>query len=221
MAPILYAAFALAGYLLGSVPFAFLFARLKGVDIRTVGSGNVGATNVFRSVSKPLGIATFAADVLKGFLPAWGFPLLGKRLGLDPGPALGLLCGCAAIAGHNWPVFLRFRGGKGVATSAGMLLGIAPGSVGIGLLSWMLVFAATRYVSVASVTAAVVVPAAEWWLKAGSERLRPMSLTLVGALVIWRHRANIRRLLRGEEHRFGARPALRQRSNLPIRPPPP
>jgi len=205
----LYAVFTLAGYLLGAVPFAYLFARLKGVDIRTVGSGNVGATNVFRSVSKGLGIATFAADVLKGFVPAFFFPMLAERWAcLEAGPGLALLCGCAAIVGHNWPVFLRFKGGKGVATSAGMLLGVAPAAVGIGLATWILVFAATRYVSVASIVAAVAVPATAWWMSARGARLLPAVLTVLGALIIWRHRSNLRRLARGEEHRWQKRPRV-------------
>ncbi|MBU1693732.1 MAG: glycerol-3-phosphate 1-O-acyltransferase PlsY [Verrucomicrobia bacterium] len=199
-----YAVFALAGYLLGSVPFAYLFARLKGVDIRAIGSGNVGATNVFRSVSKALGVATFAAVVLKGFIPAFLFPAMARRfLSLEVGPGLGLLCGCAAVAGHTWPVFLKFKGGKGVATSAGMLLGVAPAAVGIGLGGWILVFAATRYVSVDSIVAAGAVPAAAWGMAARGVWLLPAVLTGLGALVIWRHRSNIRRLLNGEELRVG------------------
>ncbi|MBP7828588.1 MAG: glycerol-3-phosphate 1-O-acyltransferase PlsY [Kiritimatiellae bacterium] len=197
------AAFALAGYLLGAVPFAFLFARLNGVDIRKVGSGNVGATNVFRAVGKGWGIATFAADALKGFVPAWLFPLLARRWGVECGPGLGLLGGCAAIAGHSWPVFLKFKGGKGVATSAGMLLGVAPAAVGIGLLAWIAVFAAARFVSVASIAAAVAVPAAAWFLYGRAGWLLPAVLTALGLLVIWRHRSNIARLRRGEEHRWG------------------
>ena len=209
-----YFAFTLAGYLFGAVPFAFLFARLRGVDIRTVGSGNVGATNVFRSVSKALGIATFAADALKGFIPARLFPLLAARwFGVDAGPGMGLLCGCAAIVGHSWPVFLKFKGGKGVATSAGMLLGVAPAAVGIGLAVWILFFAATRYVSVASIAAAVAVPAAAWWLYGRANPVLPGVLTLLGALVIWRHRSNIERLRRGEEHQWARRERSRTHSS--------
>jgi glycerol-3-phosphate acyltransferase PlsY len=195
-----YLLMAAGAYLLGSVPFAYLFARLKGVDIRAIGSGNVGATNVFRSVSKALGVATFAADALKGFIPAFVFPALARCfLSLEVGPGLGLLCGCAAVAGHTWPVFLKFKGGKGVATSAGMLLGVAPAAVGIGLAAWILVFTATRFVSIASIMAAAAVPATAWGMAARGEWLLPAVLTGLGALVIWRHRSNIRRLLRGEE----------------------
>jgi glycerol-3-phosphate acyltransferase PlsY len=194
----------LVSYLLGAIPVGLLLARLKGVDIRRVGSGNIGATNVFRSVSKPLGMVTFAADALKGFVPAFVFPIIGKML--DPDfqalENLGLVCGCAAFAGHNWPVYLGFKGGKGVATSAGVLLGVAPAAVGIGLAVWVALLLASRIVSAASIGAAVAVPAAGWWLYGGRGRVLPITLTVLGALVIWRHRSNIQRLLAGTEHRF-------------------
>ncbi|OGV40470.1 MAG: acyl-phosphate glycerol 3-phosphate acyltransferase [Lentisphaerae bacterium GWF2_57_35] len=191
-------------YFLGAIPLGLLFAWCKGVDIRKVGSGNIGATNVFRCVSKPLGIATFVGDAVKGFVPAFFFPMIGKYfLQAEPGSWLGILCGCAAIAGHNWPVYLGFKGGKGVSTSAGMLIGIAPAAAGIGFLAWGLLVGVTRYVSAASIGAAAVVPAAGWWLYAKDGLLLPIVLTVLGGLVIWKHRANIRRLMRGEEHRFG------------------
>ncbi len=187
-----------AGYLVGAVPFALLISRLKGVDIRQVGSGNVGATNVFRMVGKGLGVLTFACDVFKGFLPAYLFPQLLTGAPQD----IGLLFGCAAIAGHNWPVYLRFKGGKGVATSVGVLLGVAPPAVGIGLAAWIIVFALTRYVSLASIAGAVAVPAAGWWLYGADGWLLPSVLTVLGLLVVWRHRSNIQRLLNGTEHQF-------------------
>ena len=192
-----------AAYLLGAVPFGLLLSRLKGVDIRAVGSGNIGATNVFRSVSKPLGIATFACDFLKGFVPAYVFPILGKMIsGHFQGSEVGLLCGVAAIVGHNWPVFLKFKGGKGIATSAGVLLGVAPAAVGIGLLSWIVLFVASRFVSVASIGAAIVVPVVSWTMYAKRGLLLPIALTILGALAVWRHKSNIERLISGSEHRF-------------------
>ena len=195
-----------AAYLLGAVPFGLLLSRLKGVDIRTVGSGNIGATNVFRSVSKPLGIATFACDFLKGLLPACCFPILGKWItGTFQGPEIGLLCGVAAIAGHNWPVYLKFKGGKGIATSAGVLLGVAPAAVGVGLLSWIVLFVASRFVSVASIGAAIVVPVVSWTMYAKHGVLLPIVLTVLGALAVWRHKSNIERLIAGTEHRFSFR----------------
>lgn len=206
----------IAAYLLGAIPFGLLLGRLKGVDVRTVGSGNIGATNVFRSVSKPLGILTFALDFLKGLVPALFFPMIGKMLW--PGfqsleNYAGLLCGAAAIVGHNWPVYLKFRGGKGIATSAGMLLGVAPGAVGVGLLSWILLFVVTRYVSIASIGAAIAVPAAAWWLYGAAEHFKPLVLTALGLVAIWRHRTNVRRLLEGTEHRFSFGP---KRTNLSV-----
>ena len=188
----------LAAYLLGAVPFGLLIAKSRGVDIRQVGSKNIGATNVLRSVGKPWGILTFACDALKGYLPAAWFPALaGSAAGW-----LGMACALAAILGHNFPVYLRFMGGKGVATSAGALLGLAPAAMGIGLVVWAALLFAFRYVSLASIVAAVVVPAAGWWLYRGSPLL-PGFLTALGALVIVRHRANIQRLRAGTENRFG------------------
>ncbi len=191
----------LAAYLIGAIPFALLIGRIKGVDIRQVGSGNVGATNVFRSVGKGWGVLTFVCDVLKGFLPAILFPLWATG-GIEQPETAGLLYGCAAIAGHNWPVYLRFKGGKGVATSAGVLLGVAPPAVGIGLAVWVLLFAVFRYVSLASIGAAAAIPAAGWWLYGSDNRVVPIVLTVLGLLVIWRHRTNIQRLLNGTEHTF-------------------
>lgn len=190
-------------YLLGAIPNGLLLCRLKGVDIRTLGSGNIGATNVFRSVSKPLGILTFVGDALKGFVPAYVFPILGKMVtGTFQGPEIGILCGVAAIAGHNWPVYLKFKGGKGIATSAGVLLGIAPAAVGWGLLSWMVLFAISRFVSVASIGAAIVVPVVSWTLYSSKGLLLPIVLTILGVLAVWRHKSNIQRLINGTEHRF-------------------
>ena len=192
-----------AAYLLGAVPFGLLLCRLKGVDIRTVGSGNIGATNVFRSVSKPLGIATFACDFLKGLVPAYVFPILGKMLtGTCQGSEIGILCGVASIVGHNWPVYLKFKGGKGIATSAGVLLGVAPAAVGIGLISWIVLFVASRYVSVASIGAAIVVPVVSWTMYSRKGLLLPIVLTILGLLAVWRHKSNIERLISGTESRF-------------------
>lgn len=195
----------LAAYLLGAVPFGLLIARMRGVDIRKVGSGNIGATNVLRSVGKPWGYLTFALDALKGYLPAAVFPMIGKLAGTDFQSLenAGLWCGLAAILGHNFPVYLGFKGGKGVATSAGALLGIAPAAVGIGLVVWALLFFPFRYVSLASIGAAVAIPVAGWFLYRGMGPTLPVALTVLGALVIWRHRSNIQRLLAGTESRIG------------------
>jgi acyl phosphate:glycerol-3-phosphate acyltransferase len=190
-------------YLLGAIPTGLLLCRLKGVDIRTLGSGNIGATNVFRSVSKPLGVLTFVGDALKGFVPACVFPILGKMItGTCQGSEIGILCGAASIVGHNWPVYLKFKGGKGIATSAGVLLGIAPAAVAWGLLSWIFLFVTSRYVSIASIGAAIVVPVVSWTTYSRNGLLLPIVLTILGVLAVWRHKSNIQRLIDGSEHRF-------------------
>ena len=200
-----------AAYLLGAIPFGFLVARTKGVDNRTVGSRNIGATNVARCLGRKWGYVTFACDFLKGFLPAALFPVAASALGAPADPhSLAVACGCTSVAGHNWPVFLRFKGGKGVATSAGALLAIAPLAVIVGLAAWFLVFKTTRFVSLASIIAAVAISCAAWLLHAlrltSSGLIVPSALTLLAALSIWRHRANIDRLRKGTESRFGDPP---------------
>jgi acyl phosphate:glycerol-3-phosphate acyltransferase len=199
----LFALCGLLAYLSGSVPFGLLIARARGVDIRKVGSGNIGATNVFRSVGRGAGVLTFLLDLLKGFVPAFLFPLLLRpALGPVAAQALSVLCACLAVAGHNWPIFLRFRGGKGVATSTGALLGLAPQAVLAGLATWVAVFLLTRYVSVASMLAAVAVAVAAWLVEREHGLLVPAALTLLAVVAILRHRSNIERLRAGTEHRF-------------------
>lgn len=191
-----------AAYLLGSVPFGIFVARARGVDIRKVGSGNIGATNVFRVVGKKWGLLTFFLDFLKGLAPT----LTARLLFGDTAPVwVPLVCGCAAILGHNFSVFLKFTGGKGIATSGGVLLGAAPLAVLIGLLSWAALTFGTGYVSVGSVGAAFVLAIAAWPIYLSRGWALPAVLTLLGLLAIWKHRANIVRLCRGEEHRFNFR----------------
>jgi len=188
----------LAAYLLGAIPNGLLIARLKGIDLQKVGSGNIGATNVFRCVGKGWGIAAFVLDAVKGFVPAFCFPML-----LVEAPDwLGLACGLAAVAGHNWPVWLKFKGGKGVSTSAGMLLGIAPAAAGIGFAVFALAVALTRFVSLGSILAAIAVPAAYLAMHGTDNPPLAGALVLMGALVVVKHRSNIRRLLAGTEPRI-------------------
>ena len=190
-----------AAYLLGSVPFGLLIARLRGVDLRQVGSGNIGATNVYRCVGKRWGIAAFALDAVKGFVPAFGFPMLAA----GAPDWLGLACGVAAVAGHNWPVWLRFRGGKGVSTSAGMLLGLAPAAAGIGFAVFAATVLLTRFVSLGSILAALAVPAAYLGMRGTENRLLAGALVAMGLLVVVKHRANIKRLLAGTEPRIAGK----------------
>jgi glycerol-3-phosphate acyltransferase PlsY len=171
--------------------------RLRRVDIRQVGSGNVGATNVTRVAGLLPGLAVFVVDLAKGFAAA---ALLAPVLGLE-GVTARLACGLAAVAGHSFPVFLKFQGGKGVATTIGALLGSMPAVAAVYLLVWAACFAIWRYVSVGSVAAAAALPFAQWI--AG----QPASAVALGgalaALIIVRHRPNLQRLARGTEHRAG------------------
>ncbi len=183
-------------YLFGAIPFGLLVAKMHGVDIRSKGSGNIGATNVLRVIGKGWGIFTFVLDALKGFIPAFVFPRLAN---LDN--EWGVLFGLAAIIGHTFPVYLRFKGGKGVATSAGMLIGVALLPVGVGLLFWIICMAIWRYVSLASIVASAASVVTVWVVDKGL--VVNIALTVLGALIIWLHRTNIKRLLNGTESRFG------------------
>jgi len=203
-----YAAAALCGYLLGSLPTGYLVGKAKGVDIRAVGSGNIGATNVLRALGKPAGAFVLLMDALKGALGCWlprvAVPkLLSQEGSLNP-ELLSLAGGLGAILGHNYTCWLRFKGGKGVATSAGVLLVLMPRAVGVCLGLWLLVLAATRYVSVASVAAAVALPFVVWAWR-GSPAMVILSAA-VGGLVVKRHRTNLQRLVAGTEHRLGQQP---------------
>jgi len=205
---ILYLLSGITAYLLGSIPFGFLIAKAKGIDIRTVGSGNIGATNVFRSISKKLGVLTFALDFLKGCCGAKLLPLLVDQFAPDlltglSKDALPVFCGALTIVGHNWTCFLGFKGGKGIATSAGMLLGLSPLGVSIALTVWFLVFVTSRYVSVASICAALTMGVIVWPLHLKTHGLWfPAVLTALALLAIWKHRSNIARLRAGTESRF-------------------
>jgi acyl phosphate:glycerol-3-phosphate acyltransferase len=205
---ILYLLSGITAYLLGSIPFGFLIAKTQGVDIRTVGSGNIGATNVFRSISKKLGVLTFALDFLKGCCGAKLLPLIAGMIApsLLDGLAADILpvfCGAMTIVGHNWTCFLGFKGGKGIATSAGMLLGLSPLGVSIALTVWFLVFVTSRYVSVASICAALTMGVIVWPLHLKTHGIWfPAVLTALALLAIWKHRSNIARLRAGTESRF-------------------
>lgn len=190
-------------YLLGAIPFSYLIARSRGVDLRKVGSGNVGATNVFRSVGRSWGLFALTLDILKGYAATAFLPgLLTGSLAVA-GPELSLACGFAAVTGHTWPVFIGFRGGKGAATGAGMLMGAAPQAAGFAVAAWIVVFIWNRRVSLATMVAAVTAAGAAWALYPGPRRVLPVTLTALAALVLWRHRANWARLRAGTEPRLG------------------
>lgn len=194
-----------AAYLLGSIPFGFLIARSRGVDIRKLGSGNIGATNVFRSVSKPLGVLTFVLDMAKGTAGARLIPWLLARFFVHPdlnALPMHVFCGFVTVVGHNWTLFLNFKGGKGVATSAGLLLGLAPWGCGVALLVWTITLLAARYVSVASIAAAFALGIAAWPLYLKHGTWFPAILDTLALLAIWRHRSNMARLRAGTESRF-------------------
>lgn len=206
-------AVAVAAYLIGSIPFGFLVAKSKGVDIRTVGSRNIGATNVFRTLGKGPGILTFLLDVLKGYVSAALLPLLAAHLvpGMECDPAnIRLIGGLFAVLGHTWSVFLGFKGGKGVATSAGMLIGIAPAAVAIAFGGWVVVFLLSRYVSAASILAAALLATLMWLPAFYVNALTATLLTCLALTVIIRHHANIGRLLKGTESRFALTKSQRE-----------
>jgi glycerol-3-phosphate acyltransferase PlsY len=190
----------LLSYLIGAIPTSFLVMRtLRGIDLRRVGSGNLGATNLYRSLGWRYAIPVALFDMGKGALPVL---VLGPWAGL--GYSSRILLGLVAVAGHVFSVFLSFRGGKGVATGGGVVLGLVPGAFGVALLVWAIIVKVSGYVSLASIGAALMLPVATWFLAPERRNLVPW-LVLLGILVVWLHRANIARLLKGTESRFGRR----------------
>lgn len=210
---------ALGAYLLGSIPFGYLAAKARGIDIRSVGSGNIGATNAMRVLGKPTGIFVLLMDALKGyaacaFLPSLVFNWLAPHY-LDPGlyvpfqrePAdfqtwFYVVAGICAVLGHNYTCWLRFKGGKGIATSAGVYIALAPWPLLIALVVFILAVAITRYISVGSISAAVALSVAVWAMPPHNLLLGIVT-TALGALAIYKHKSNIQRLMAGTENRFG------------------
>ncbi|RPJ34891.1 MAG: glycerol-3-phosphate 1-O-acyltransferase [Verrucomicrobiaceae bacterium] len=221
----------LLAFLLGSIPFGLLMAKTQGIDIRAHGSGNIGATNVLRVMGKKFGIPCLLLDMLKGFIPvaiavnliqitgrpvqvplglpdAWALKLAaGDALKAQIAHILTALC---AVLGHNYSPWVGFKGGKGIATSAGVLLGLMPFAVLLLVVFWLLLFLATRYVSVASMGAAAVLPLLTLWGSWHHGRIqdgtwnKPLFVftIIIAVLAIWKHRANIQRLRAGTENRF-------------------
>lgn len=217
-AELIYGLAGVVSYLLGSIPTGYLLVKLKtGKDVRTMGSGNIGATNVARALGVAWFAPVFVVDFLKGFVPVfWIAPWVaaGWKCGHCPAPVatLAVFCGLLSMVGHMWPVWLGFRGGKGVATVGGILFALnwiaALAAMGV----WLLVFLPFRYVSLGSIVAAVSLPFAHHfsapYLRARWESAWPITIFLAVAavLVIWRHQANLGRLLAGTEKRAGAKP---------------
>jgi acyl phosphate:glycerol-3-phosphate acyltransferase len=189
-------------YLAGSIPSAYIAGRARGVDLRKHGSGNLGATNVVRVLGPKIGGAVFVADLLKGFLPVFFLPGYTTSSMLQP-EVWALVYGAAAILGHVKPIFLLGRGGgKGVATASGVFLALAFVPMLIAEVAWIAVFYFTRYVSLASLVGAVILPVAIIALSRDPRSPVFIASLIVAAFVFWTHRANIGRLRRGEEHRF-------------------
>jgi acyl phosphate:glycerol-3-phosphate acyltransferase len=191
----------LASYLVGAIPTSYIAGRLfRGIDLREHGSKNLGATNVYRTLGWRYAVPVGLFDMAKGAVPVLLFAPRASDSQL-----FALACGIAAILGHVFSVFVRFRGGKGVANAAGVMLGLTPLALGVAALAWLVVVALTGYVSLASIAGAAVFPVAVYLLERPD---RPEILwldALVAAAIIWLHRANIRRLLNGTESRFGRR----------------
>ena len=192
----------LLSYLLGAIPTSYWVGRgFYGIDLRQHGSGNLGATNVYRVLGWKAALPVMLVDIAKGFVPAWLFPRL------DDAPwTWALAYGTAAVLGHVYSLWVRFKGGKGVATSGGVLLGLAPWAMLAAFLVWLAVVLITRIVSLASILAALTVPIATLLLPNEGGTPLVWFTAALATFVIWAHRANIRRLLRGEEHRFGRGP---------------
>src|SRR5258708_30362762 len=205
---------ALAAYLLGSVPTGYLVARARGIDIRTVGSGNIGATNVFRYLGKPAGICVLLADALKGWLAVVVLvrglrALLHWNFDSQTQEWLAICAGLFAVLGHNYTCWLHFKGGKGIATSAGVLVALVHSALFIILGLWIVVFALTRYVSLASICASAALPVAAWLTGESTTMIIVTSVLAMSG--IYKHKPNIQRLPKGTQTPF--------RSKAPQSPP--
>ncbi len=201
-----------AGYFSGALPFGYLAGRLKGIDIRQHGSGNIGATNVIRVLGKGIGIPVFLLDLVKGWLPVWLTTVWLPTLGMEGSllTTAAVAAGFAAVLGHMFTFWLGFKGGKGVATTTGVLVGVSPDAMLAGLVVWLGFFFATKYVSLASMIASAAVPGWLVFRMVRSGEWEPVMLgfgVLVMVLVFVRHRANIGRLMAGTEPKAGQKKA--------------
>ena len=193
---------AILAYVIGATPFGLVAGKMRGIDIREHGSGNIGATNVLRVLGKPVGITVLILDVLKGLVPV----LIAKAV--SDNSVVHILAAIGAILGHNYTFWLRFKGGKGIATSAGAIASLLPIPLVAAAVLWVLLFLVTRYVSVASIGAALSLPitVAIQSMLSGEWDYPILGFAIfLAAMATWRHRSNLRRLLAGEENRFEPR----------------
>lgn len=197
----------LASYLIGSIPTAYIFGKvIKGIDIRKLGSGNVGATNAMRVLGKKAGITVLLLDIFKGFsVVVFLGDLLSPKITVVPDEAIRLILGLCSICGHNWTVFLNFKGGKGVATTIGVILGLSVKIAGLKLilavlLTWLLVFLITRIVSISSVVSAVALPVYLVIFK--QSKILIIFGVLLAVFIVIRHTSNLKRLIQGKEPRL-------------------
>ena len=201
----------IGAYLLGSIPWGFIIGRIYGVDVRTVGSKNIGATNVTRTVGRIPGKICFVLDFLKGGLPVLAaLQIAAADVWRSGAEWVVLAVMLATIIGHIFPVFLHFKGGKGVSTAAGAIMALAPIPLLVAFTVWVIVFLVSRYVSLASISAAAVLPVVAWAFAVANvgstvarSNLTLIFLTVIAVLAIVRHHSNIQRLLNGTESRFG------------------
>ena len=197
------AAALLTSYLLGAVPTSYLAGRIfRGIDLREHGSRNLGATNLYRVLGWRFAVPVALFDAAKGLVPV--VALAPRASG---SPLFALVCGLTAVAGHVFSVFVGFKGGKGVATAAGVMLGLFPAALGLAAVVWVALVYRTGYVSVGSMAAAALFPAAVWLLERPEQPLMFWLVVGLALAIVWLHRANIGRLLRGTENRFGRRAA--------------
>jgi glycerol-3-phosphate acyltransferase PlsY len=196
---------AFGAYLLGSIPFGFLVAKAKGIDIRSVGSGNIGATNAMRVLGKPAGIFVLLMDALKGYAAVMWIPaVMLKIVSAEASDleTLRIFAGIFAVLGHNYTCWLKFKGGKGIATTAGVFLALAPWALLVALIVFILAILLTRYVSVGSIAAAIALPVTVW-IMSPQNLFLCMVTTALGVLAIYKHKSNIQRLMTGTENRLG------------------
>jgi acyl phosphate:glycerol-3-phosphate acyltransferase len=225
-----YIVVAVAAYLLGSIPTGFLVAKAKGIDIRSVGSGNIGATNAMRVLGKPAGIFVLLMDAFKGYaacvlLPPFIFNYLMPYISpnfyiqisyyldthMEFKTKLAIVAGIFAVLGHNYTCWLKFKGGKGIATTAGVYLALAPWALLVALVVFILAVLVTRYVSVGSIMAAIALPATVWIMSPQNLFLCIVT-TALGVLAIYKHKSNIQRLMAGTENRLGKKSSTAEKT---------